>query len=416
MIDHLPDYHTHALSFAPSKDGNRSPGHFRGWTLAFLLLWLLVGPAAPLTGQVTSQPALGVQPVVGIANPAATRHTTLRPTLDMAPPVLEVYGQLKKVVQWASPSVVHIEARKYSQSESRLFADHKEENRGVEIDEAGAGVIFAHQGAYYVLTNRHVVDGASPKNVFVQLPDGTFYYPYKIWDDSKTDLAVLGLKGTQLPEAQFGDSNQVTVGDFVVAIGSPFGLNHSVSYGIISATGRRNLDLGKSGVMYQDFFQTDAAINPGNSGGPLINLKGEVIAVNTAIASNSGGNDGIGFAIPIRMALKVATDLIDHGEVRRSFLGVTLDSQYDAQIASSLGLNTVFGARVLRVGTSTPASAAGLQVGDVILEFQGKQVKSDSHLVLEVSQSPAKTPIPMTIYRDGRKIALSVSLVGNVEN
>lgn len=341
-------------------------------------------------------------------------HTTRRPAMGVDPEVLQVYSQLKRVVDWSSPSVVHIEAKKYSRTDSRFFTGD-EDSRGVEIDEAGAGVVFRHKDGYYVLTNRHVVEGSKPEQVFVQLPDGTFYYPSQIWDDPKTDLAVLALKGQNLPEAQFGDSDVVTVGDFVVAIGSPFGLNHSVSYGIISATGRRNLDLGKSGVVYQDFFQTDAAINPGNSGGPLINLNGEVIAVNTAIASNSGGNDGIGFAIPIRMAIKVATDLIEHGRVNRSFLGVTLDSQYDASTAASLGLNTVFGARVLRIGNTTPASSAGLQVGDVILNFAGKQVKSDSHLVLEVSQAPAGTPIPMTVYRNGRNLNLTVQLVGSDE-
>lgn len=341
------------------------------------------------------------------------RHSTMRPALTMTPSVLEVYSQLKKVVQWTSPSVVHIEAKKYSRTDSRFFSGNSEDSRGIEIDEAGAGVVFQHRGTYYVLTNRHVVEGAAPENVFVQLSDGTFYYPFQIWDDPKTDLAVLGIKGQQLPVAQFGDSDAVTVGDFVVAIGSPFGLSHSVSYGIISATGRRNLDLGKSGVVYQDFFQTDAAINPGNSGGPLIDLNGQVIAVNTAIASNSGGNDGIGFAIPIRMALKVATDLIDHGKVQRAFLGVTLDSQYNASVAASLGLNTVFGARVLRVGSQTPASNAGIQVGDVILEFADEQVKSDSHLVLEVSQAPANRPLPLTVFRNGERVRLTVKLVAS---
>lgn len=333
--------------------------------------------------------------------------------LAMDASMVDVFSQLKRVVRWAGPSVVHIEAKKYSSNESRLYTGSKEETRGVEIDEAGAGIIFEYKQRFFVLTNRHVVESAASENIFVQLQDGTFYYPYRIWDDAKTDLAVLGLKADRLPTSQIGNSDQMTVGDFVVAIGSPFGLNHSVSYGIISATGRRNLDLGKSGVTYQDFFQTDAAINPGNSGGPLINLNGQVIAINTAIASNSGGNDGIGFAIPIKMAMKVATDLIDFDKVQRAYLGVTLDSQYSSKIAASLGLNTVYGARVLRVGDDTPASAAGVQMGDVILQFNQTTVQSDSHLVLLVSQSPTERALPLTVYRNGQRRELSIVLVTN---
>lgn len=338
------------------------------------------------------------------------RTTVLRPALPLDAPSLEVFGQLKKVVAWTAPSVVHIEAKKVSTSEDRLLTGGRDSSRTVETEEAGSGIILEHRNKFYVLTNRHVINGASASNIFVQLQDGTFYYPYQIWEDAKTDLAVLGLHASGLTAAPLGDSDQIVVGDFVVAIGSPFGLNHSVSYGIISATGRRNLDLGKTGVQYQDFFQTDAAINPGNSGGPLINLQGQVVAINTAIASNSGGNDGIGFSIPIRMAHRVATDLIDYGKVRRAFLGVHLDSQYSAKTAASLGLNTVFGARVLRIGSDTPAAESGFQVGDVILEFNGLQVRDDSHFVLLVSQSPIDETLPLTVYRNGQRYAISVRL------
>lgn len=323
------------------------------------------------------------------------------------------FGQIKRVVGIAGPSVVHIEARKVSEDKSRAYTGTRGTTKPVEIDEAGSGVIFRHRGRFFVLTNRHVVAGASNQNTFIQLADGTFYYPFKKWEDAKTDLAVLAISAKKAPVSTFGDSDKMTVGDFVTAIGSPFGLNHSVSYGIISATGRRNLDLGKSGVIYQDFFQTDAAINPGNSGGPLINLAGEVIAINAAIASNSGGNDGIGFAIPINMAKKVATDLIDFGKVKRSYLGVTLDSQYSARTAASLGLDTVYGARVLRVGYQTPAQSAGLQIGDVILKFDGQQVKNDSHLVLQVSRATPGKPYKMSVFRTGRKLQLTVHLVEN---
>src|SRR5262249_36577839 len=146
--------------------------------------------------------------------------------------------------------------------------------------------------------------------------------------------------------ARLGDSNQLEIGDYVVAVGSPFGLSQSVTSGIVSAKGRRDLDLGDEGGRFQDFLQTDAAINPGNSGGPLINLKGEVIGINTAIASNSGGSEGIGFTIPVNMAMVIVRQLIDHGSVTRAFLGVNLDSKFNASIAARLGMPQPRGARI----------------------------------------------------------------------
>jgi serine protease Do len=374
-------------------------------------------PAQPaVLGQPTFTDAsrIPLSPSAAPAN-SGQRTTVFRPALPLDAPALEIYSQIKKVVAWSAPSVVHIEAKKVSTSEDRLLTGGRDTSRTVETEEAGAGIILEYRNKFYVLTNRHVITGATANNIFVQLQDGTFYYPYRIWEDPKTDLAVLGLHAAGLTAAPLGDSDQIGVGDFVVAIGSPFGLNHSVSYGIISATGRRNLDLGKSGVQYQDFFQTDAAINPGNSGGPLINLQGQVIAINTAIASNSGGNDGIGFSIPIRMAHRVATDLIEYGKVRRAFLGVHLDSQYSAKTAASLGLNTVFGARVLRIGTDSPAAESGLKVGDVILDFHGVQVRDDSHFVLLVSQAPINEPLPLTIFRNGQRSVVSVRLTLHTE-
>jgi serine protease Do len=366
--------------------------------------------AAPATGQDLREIQAGD---VSSSLQAPSRTIAFKPALALDHSAAEVFSQLKKVVNWTAPCVVHIEAKKITPAEDRLLTGGRDSSRTVETDEAGAGIVFEHRQRYFVLTNRHVILGARADNIFIQMHDGTFFYPYRVWEDPKTDLAVLGLEAANLRPADVGDSDSIGVGDFVVAIGSPFGLNHSVSYGIISATGRRNLDLGRSGVMYQDFFQTDAAINPGNSGGPLINLTGQVVAINTAIASNSGGNDGIGFAIPIRMAMKVATDLIDYGRVRRAYLGVTLDSHYSAKTAASLGLNTVFGARVLRVGPETPASQAGVQIGDVVLEFNQQQVRDDSHLVLMVSQAPTDQPLSLTVFRNGQRYALSIRLVEN---
>ena len=225
---------------------------------------------------------------------------------------------LKKVILLAQPTVVHIDAKKTNDGFGRKT-----------VEEAGSGVIVEYGGKNYVLTNRHVIKHATLDNIHIRLASGQEIFPTRVWADMDTDVAVMAVDSPQVVPARLGDSSAVEIGDFVLAVGSPFGLSHSVTYGIISAKGRRDLQLGVEGVRYQDFFQTDAAINPGNSGGPLLNLRGEVIGINTAIASSSGGNEGIGFTIPINIAMLVAKQLIDQGSVVRAMLGVQLDSQYD---------------------------------------------------------------------------------------
>ena len=200
------------------------------------------------------------------------------------------FGIVKRVVRLVRPSIVHIDA----------FAEGAEANT---IDEAGSGIIHRIDDVLYVLTNRHVVDTSSLSQIKIRTDDGEPLQLTKIWSDPGTDVAVIQVASNDLLPARIGDSSKVEIGDFALAVGSPFGLSHSVSYGIISAKGRWDLALGQSAVRFQDFLQTDAAINPGNSGGPLLNLKGEVIGINTAIASSSGGNEGIGFSIPINLSL-----------------------------------------------------------------------------------------------------------------
>ena len=222
---------------------------------------------------------------------------------------LERQGNLlKRVVRFVRPTVVHIEA-------ARVDNDRK----GVDVEEAGSGVIVEIRKQPYILTNRHVIKDSIPSRIKIKLADGRLVFPTKVWSDRGTDIAVMAVSAPQLVAANIGQSDKIEIGDFVVAVGSPFGLSHSVTYGIISAKGRRDLQLGDDGVRFQDFLQTDAAINPGNSGGPLLNLRGEVIGLNTAIASSSGGNEGIGFTIPIDMAMSVAKQLIERGAVVRAF-------------------------------------------------------------------------------------------------
>lgn len=316
---------------------------------------------------------------------------------------LEEHGNLlKKVCRYVRPSVVHIEARK-KEGESLAYG-------GNVVDEAGSGVILLHNDKYYVLTNRHVISQAANQDIKIHLDDGRILRPSQVWTDRETDVAVMAITADRLTPAQVGDSSGVEIGEFVLAVGSPFGLSQSVTYGIISAKGRRDLQLGRQGLKFQNFMQTDAAINPGNSGGPLLNLRGEVIGINTAIASNSGGNDGIGFTIPVNSALNIARQMIDDGKVSRAFLGVVLDSQYDSKAAEKLGLPMAKGTRVNGVTKGSPAADAGIQIGDVIIRFNNQEIEDDSHLVNVVSLSPLNIRLPVELYRDGKLTVLQLEL------
>jgi serine protease Do len=318
------------------------------------------------------------------------------------------FSLLRKLVKTVSPSVAHIEAKKRQKSNA-TSSGAKNPRRPVVIEEAGSGIIIQHRGRFYAVTNFHVIEDSELTDIRVEVA-GRIYSPTRLVHDRETDLSVIELSKTDLKPCHIGDSNQVEIGDFVVAVGSPFGLSHSVSYGIISAMNRHDLDLGPQGVKYQNFMQTDAAINPGNSGGPLINLRGEIIGINTAIASNSGGNDGIGFSIPINMAMRIVRDLIDYGQVQRGFLGVSLDAGYSFEKAAALGLDVGYGALVSAVTPDSPAEQADLRVGDVILEFDGRRVNNDSQLVTKVSLTPINAQVPVKIFRRGEYRTITVRI------
>jgi serine protease Do len=314
----------------------------------------------------------------------------------------QVLSLVKRTAQLAASFVVHIEAQK-SDSGTRS-------SRGRPVEEAGAGILFERQKAFYVITNRHVIKDAPTDRIAIHLDDGRALTPRRVLTDPDTDVAVLPLPAGDFTSARLGDSRQVAVGDFVLAVGSPFGLSRSISLGIISAKGRRDLKLGGDALKFQDFFQTDAAINPGNSGGPLLNLRGEVIALNTAIASASGINEGIGFGIPINMVMFVARQLIDSGVVRRARLGVSLDREFKYDMARDLGLSRLQGTRLTQVEPGSPAEAAGLQVGDVILEFDGIPLDSDVHLVNLVSMTAVGQSVPLLVLRNRRTMQITCKL------
>jgi serine protease Do len=299
-------------------------------------------------------------------------------------------GLVKRVVKLITPAVVHIEARPVRR-ESLIRGD---------VQEAGSGVLVDLRGTTYLLTNRHVIKQSSAPNISIRFADGNSTHPQRIWSDPETDVAVMSLPPGDYSTARLGDSSSIEIGEHVLAVGSPFGLSQSVTRGIISAKGRYNLELGSGEVTLQNFLQTDAAINPGNSGGPLINLRGEVIGLNTAIASNSGGNEGIGFSIPIDIAVRVAGDLVERGEVRRGYLGVTLDGLFDERRARDAGLPRQMGARVKAIYTGSPAAAAQLQAEDIIYMFGDTVVEDDDHLISLVQLTEVGRKIPVVVRRN----------------
>jgi serine protease Do len=319
---------------------------------------------------------------------------------------------LRKAVRLVSPTVVHIEATKEEpvQEVSLDTRLDKSKGRTKRVEEAGAGVVIEHQGRDYVLTNRHVIVSAKAEDIRIETYDSVPLQILKITEDASTDLAVIDVGRSDLAACRLGDSRRLEVGEHVFAVGSPFGLNHSVSLGIVSAKGRRNLELGNKSIVYQDFIQTDAAINPGNSGGPLMNLRGEVVGINTAIASNSGVNEGIGFAIPIHLALAVATQLIEKGELQRSYLGVSVERAYNVDSQGGLQNQKARGALVKVVKPNSPAEIAGLKYGDIILTFDGVSVENDEHLIQLVGLATASHPVELEVLRERARVSLSVSL------
>jgi serine protease Do len=376
---------------------------------------------ALLSGQWSYSQALSDQGL-GHASELSNRQQEYELLASQMRPWEEQNRLLRKAVRLVSPTVVHIEATKEEpvqevSLDSRL---EKSKIRTKRVEEAGAGVVIEVQGRHYVLTNRHVIQSAQIPDIRVETYDGVPLQIVKITEDPSTDLAVIDVGRSDLPACRLGDSRTLEVGEHVFAVGSPFGLNHSVSLGIVSAKGRRNLELGNKSIVYQDFIQTDAAINPGNSGGPLMNLRGEVVGINTAIASNSGVNEGIGFAIPIQLAMAVATQLIEKGELQRSYLGVSVERAFHVDPQSGLqnsGLQSnrlqsyrAQGALVKVVKPNSPAETAGLRYGDIILEFDGVAVENDEHLVQMVGLTASGKSVELEVLRERTRVRLKVWL------
>ena len=266
----------------------------------------------------------------------------------------------------------------------------------------GSGVVMTQDG--YIVTNNHVVDGAS--NVSVTLADKREFKASVIGTDPKSDIAVLKIDATNLPSITVADSSKVQVGDYALAVGDPFGVGQTVTMGIVSATGRSHLGIEQ----YEDFIQTDAPINPGNSGGALVNDRGELIGINTAIiAHGSEGNQGIGFAIPANMARNVMEQIVEHGKVTRAYLGI-VPQDVTPDLAKQFGEKEARGALVADVSAGSPAQKSGLERGDIILEVNGKPVADSNDLRMTISMMPPDSEANLKVLRNSSEKEIAVRL------
>lgn len=368
-------------------------------------------PTSMLVLTATGLLALGVLASEKESPPGAQKGPTINLPLDEAPVKRSAgdYASFAPVVKRVAPAVVKIVTSVQAENtpaedlpglndpfwrhffgqvpQSPQSPSHHPMEHGL-----GSGLIVTRDG--YILTNGHVVDGA--KEVKVTLQDGREFDAKVIGRDPQSDIAVVKIDADKLPTLPLADSQKVEVGDMVLAIGNPFGVGQTVTHGIVSATDRGGMGIED----YEDFIQTDAPINPGNSGGPLVDVEGRVIGINTAILSRSGGNQGIGFAIPSDLARTVLTSLIQFGHVTRGYLGVQIQDVTPA-LAREFKLKQTTGALVGDVVPNGPAAKAGFKEGDVIKEFNGKEVHDGRQLKLAVAETKPGTSVPVQVVRNG---------------
>ena len=341
--------------------------------------YLAVAAVAAVSSAAVAVPLTltGDEPVA--TSQAAGETGGTQPTVTIEPGDSLVSAIAKRV----SPSVVRIDVQ------------------GQQGNGSGSGVIYTADGT--IITNAHVVNGAA--RVAVTLPDGSRQPAEVLGADTRSDIAVLRIDASDLPVPSFAEAAP-EVGDDAVAIGSPFGLDGSVTAGIVSAVNRT---VGTPGAPLVDMIQTDAAINPGNSGGALVNAEGQVVGINTAILSPGGGNDGIGFAIPIETARAIADQLIENGEVQHAFLGIT-GQDVDTDVAELYGLPVDSGAVIATVAAGTPAEEAGLQRGDIITAIDGDSVRSMQELAGRIQRYAPGDAVTLTVHRGSEELTLDVTL------
>lgn len=335
-------------------------------------------------------------------------HTPITPRVPGY--VEETARAFSEIVKAVSPAVVNISTTKTFRRHPTPFDEFfdffypfpNDRARRWKEQSLGSGVIVSSDG--YIITNNHVVERAD--EIRVTLFDKRTLKAKLIGSDPKTDIAVIKIDGSNLATIPWGDSDKLQVGEFVLAVGNPFGLSHTVTMGIISAVGRADVGIAE----YEDFIQTDAAINPGNSGGPLVNINGELIGINTAIFSKTGGYQGIGFAVPSNMARRVMEQLIKEGRVTRGWLGVVIQ-ELTPEMAQKFGLRSTEGVLVSDVTKGSPAHKAGIVRGDIIIEFDNKKVVNVSQLRNMVAQTKVGSVVNIKLLRGNREIDLTVNIM-----
>ena len=319
-------------------------------------------------------------------------------------------SSLAPLVKQVAPAVVNIRVSQTVTRRSpyndemfrRFFGMPNNPGNSREVQSAGSGVIVdAING--YILTNHHVIEGA--EKIQISLINGDTLDAEVIGSDPATDIALLKVDSKILIDIKIGDSDIVQVGDFVIAIGNPFGLSHTVTSGIVSALGRT----GISNNGYEDFIQTDASINPGNSGGALVNMKGELVGINSAIISRSGGNVGIGFAVPSEIAQSIMQQILNFGEVRRGLLGVSIQS-IDPENASALGVEIDYGALISSIEPGSAAEKAGLQVDDIIIQIDNEKISNSRELANAIGLKGSGEEVEIQLVRNNNKINVKAIL------
>ncbi len=366
--------------------------------MLFLLIGILIGGVSFYFLEKTTDTRKGYAPL---------------PAPNVPRQIMETGRAFSEIASAISPSVVNISTTKVMRRDTGILPDDplfdffspfhsfKMPKKWKE-QSLGSGVIVSADG--YIITNNHVVEQAD--EIRVTLFDKRSFKAKVIGADTKTDVAVVKIEAENLMAVQWGDSDKLQVGEFVLAIGNPYGLSHTVTMGIISAVGRANVGIAD----YEDFIQTDAAINPGNSGGPLVNIKGELIGLNTAIFSRSGGYQGIGFAVPSNMTRLVMNQLVEKGKVTRGWLGVTIQ-ELTPELAQQFGLKDGKGALVGDVAKGSPAEKAGLKRGDIIIQFNGKKITDVGGLRNMVAQSKVGSDVPIVIMRGGKEYTVNVRII-----
>jgi serine protease Do len=351
---------------------------------------------------------------LGVISPLPAKNQISSKSLDILTQLSDAQSEVAAV---ATPSVVNISTMRVIKSRDeapfdlfddpffrRFFGDqfpHPNIPKEHKEQSLGSGVIVSEDG--YIVTNNHVIEKA--QEIKVLLSNKKDYKAKLIGADPKTDIAVIKIDGKELTALPWGDSNKLKVGEIVFAIGNPFGLNQTVTMGMISAVGRANVGIAD----YEDFIQTDAAINPGNSGGALINARGELIGINTAILSRTGGYQGIGFAVPSIMARQVMDSLVKYKKVVRGWLGVSIQD-VTSDLAEEFGVKDLKGALVSGVIKGSPAEKAAIKQGDVILQYNGKVVEDTGHLRNMVSQTPIGTKVHIKLLRQKKEVEVDVAI------